>query len=433
MMGKCTACNEWNTIVEEVIAADSKSKSISFVNTKNNPLRLSEINNEQFSRIDSHSLEFNRVLGGGIVPGSLILLGGEPGIGKSTLLLQTALNLKTKKILYISGEESAQQIKMRAKRIGVENEQCFFLNETSLESIIHHINTFEPEIVIIDSIQTLSTDTAESSPGSVTQVRECTSRIQRISKEKQLPVFLVGHINKDGNIAGPKVMEHIVDVVLQFEGDNSNYFRVLRTHKNRFGSTSEIGIFEMHDNGLKEVTNPSELLITQSDQAHAGTAISSTLEGLRPLLIEVQTLVGYSVYGTPQRSSTGFDGRRLNMLLAVLEKKAGLKLGSKDVFLNITGGIKVSDPAIDLAVIASLISSEKSTPIARDVCFAGEIALTGEIRPVGRIDQRINEAEKIGFSKIFISKYNIKSISAKKSNIEIIAVNRLGELFGKLF
>lgn len=429
--GKCPSCAEWNTFVEEIIIASTVQKLGKATSSK--PQVITEISTEKTQRINLHNAEFNRVLGGGLVPGSLVLVGGEPGIGKSTLLLQIALSIKNT-VLYISGEESSQQIKLRAERINPKlNDSTLVLNETNIETISQTIREIKPEIVIIDSIQTVQTELAESSPGSVTQVRECTSQIMKLAKETNISIFIVGHINKDGNLAGPKVMEHMVDTVLQFEGDNNHNYRILRTLKNRFGSTSELGIFEMQGNGLREISNPSELLISENDNSVSGTAVAATIEGLRPLLIEVQALVSPSAYGNPQRSSTGFDLRRLSMLLAVLEKIGGLKLSTKDVFLNIVGGIKVNDPAIDLAVICAILSSALNIPLNKQTCVAGEVGLTGEIRPVNRIEQRIMEAEKLGFTRIFVSSQNKKGLHLKKSEIEVVFVRKISEVFNSLF
>ena len=418
--GQCTACKEWNTIVEEVIQKETKSdwKSPSSSTSKrvSKPLKIAEIDSSQDARLNTLDDEFNRVLGGGIVPGSLILLGGEPGIGKSTLLLQIALKLPYK-TLYVSGEESQKQIKMRAERINPENNNCYVLTETKTQNIFKQIESLEPEIVVIDSIQTLHSDYIESSSGSISQIKECTTELIKFAKETGTPVLLIGHITKDGNIAGPKILEHMVDTVLQFEGDRNHVFRILRASKNRFGSTNELGIYEMQGSGLREVSNPSEILISKKDEELSGNTIAATLEGLRPLMIEIQALVSTAVYGTPQRSTTGFNAKRLNMLLAVLEKRAGFRLGAKDVFLNITGGISVEDPAIDLAVVAAILSSNEDVAIPKDFCFAAEVGLSGEIRPVQRVEQRILEAEKLGFSTIFVSKYN--KISLKKTAIKI--------------
>jgi DNA repair protein RadA/Sms len=434
-LGKCPSCNEWNTFVEEIIHTDKEEKiwdkDLSRHNPK--PILISEIDLTDEIRIDSNNNELNRVLGGGIVPGSIVLIGGEPGIGKSTLMLQIALNLKSLKVLYVSGEESGQQMKMRAERIGGGNANCYIYTETSTQTIFSQINEIKPEILIIDSIQTLTTSVIESSAGSVSQIRECTSELQRFAKQTSTPVFLIGHITKDGSLAGPKVLEHMVDTVLQFEGERNYDYRILRSSKNRFGSASELGIFEMQDNGLREVSNPSEILISHKDEQYSGVSISATIEGMRPILIETQALVSTAAYGTPQRSSTGFDTRRLNMLLAVLEKRCGFRLGAKDVFLNLAGGIKVDDPALDLGVVCAILSSNEDLPIAHKICFAAEVGLSGEIRPVSRIEQRISEAEKLGFEKIIISKYNGKTLKNKNLNIEIIGVNKIEEVFSFLF
>jgi len=434
-VGKCTSCNAWNTIVEEII---SKSSSDTVKNTfspqrTNKPQQLEEIELSDIPRVRLPGTELNRVLGGGLVPGSLILFGGDPGIGKSTLMLQMSLRLKGKKILYVTGEESEQQLKMRADRIGNKNLDCFILTETSTQNIFHHIKTLNPEVLVIDSIQTLHTATIDSSPGSISQVRECTSELMRYAKETNTPVFLIGHITKDGHIAGPKILEHMVDVVLQFEGDQNHVYRLLRSIKNRFGSTNELGIYEMHGAGLREVDNPSEILVSNKDEQLSGGAISATMEGNRPLLIEIQALVSSAAYGTPQRSTTGFDARRLNMLLAVLEKRCKFKLAAKDVFLNIAGGIKVNDPAVDLAVISAILSSSEEMAIDTKVCFSAEVGLSGEIRPVSRVDQRIFEAEKLGFEKIFVSKYNKKGLSIENHKIEIVFVGKVEEVFEYLF
>jgi DNA repair protein RadA/Sms len=427
--GQCTTCKEWNTVVEEVIQKPEKSdwKTPSSSNSKrvSKPLRINEIDSSKESRLDTFDNEFNRVLGGGIVPGSLILLGGEPGIGKSTLLLQISLKLPYK-VLYVSGEESQKQIKMRAERINPDNNNCYVLTETKTQNIFKQIEAIEPEIVIIDSIQTLHSDYIESSSGSISQIKECTTELIRFAKETATPVLLIGHITKDGNIAGPKILEHMVDTVLQFEGDRNHVFRILRANKNRFGSTNELGIYEMQGSGLREVANPSEILISKKDEELSGNAIAATLEGMRPLMIEVQALVSTAVYGTPQRSATGFNAKRLNMLLAVLEKRAGFRLGAKDVFLNITGGITVDDPAIDLAVVAAILSSNEDVALQKYFCFASEVGLSGEIRPVQRVEQRILEAEKLGFSTIFVSKYN--KISLKNTAIKIQLISKIEDL-----
>ncbi len=431
-IGQCSSCKEWNTIVEEVIQKEDKKswRTDTVAKQANKPLRVSEITQEKELRLDTLDQEFNRVLGGGLVPGSLTLLGGEPGIGKSTLLLQIALKLPYK-ILYVSGEESQRQIKMRADRIQPNSENCYILTETKTQNIFQQITTIEPDLVIIDSIQTLHTDYIESAAGSISQIRECTAELIKFAKESHTPVILVGHITKDGTIAGPKILEHMVDTVLQFEGDRNYVYRILRSLKNRFGSTAELGIYEMQGSGLREVNNPSEVLISKNDEDLSGTAIAATVEGMRPLLIEIQALVSTAVYGTPQRSATGFNAKRLNMLLAVLEKRAGFKLAAKDVFLNITGGISVDDPAIDLAVMAAILSSNSDIAIEKGVCFAAEVGLAGEIRPVQRVDQRILEAEKLGFSKIFVSKNN--KIGLKQSGIQIQKVSKIEDVVSHLF
>lgn len=439
-IGRCTSCNEWNTLVEEKVQKETKNDRLQIFSSNKNPktgsnksVLLQEVGLQEYPRIAVPGKELTRVLGGGIVPGSLVLFGGEPGIGKSTLMLQLALRLKNLKILYVSGEESEQQIKMRAERIGVTTESCFILQETNTQHIFQQIEEIQPQLVILDSIQTLHTSYVESSPGSVSQVRECAAEFLRFAKETNTPVFMIGHITKEGSLAGPKVLEHMVDTVLQFEGDTNHVYRLLRATKNRFGSTNEMGIYEMNGDGLREVTNPSEILITQRDQATSGVAISATMEGNRPMLIETQALVSGAAYGTPQRSSTGFDLRRLSMLLAVLEKRCGFRLTVKDVFINIAGGIKVEDPGIDLALVCGILSSSEDLPIPQTICFAGEVGLTGEIRPVSRIEQRISEAQKLGFEKIFISSYNKKGLDLKQFSIEIITVSKMEEVFQKLF
>lgn len=431
--GQCTSCNNWNTLAEEIIQKESKQdqRLVGLVSSNRvaKPIKISDIEESQETRLKTISNEFNRVLGGGIVPGSLTLLGGEPGIGKSTLLLQIALKLPYK-TLYVSGEESAQQIKMRAARIS-NSEHCYILTETKTQNIFKQIEAIEPDIVVIDSIQTLHTDYVESSAGSISQIRECTSELIKFAKETATPVLLIGHITKDGNIAGPKILEHMVDTVLQFEGDRNHVYRILRSLKNRFGSTHEIGIYEMLSNGLREVRNPSEILLSKNNEQLSGNAVAVSIEGMRALLIEIQALVSTAVYGTPQRSTTGYNAKRLNMLLAVLEKRAGFRLGAKDVFLNITGGISIDDPAIDLAVVAAILSSNEDISIEKDICFAGEVGLSGEIRPVNKIDQRILEAEKLGFNKIILSKHN--KIGVKNSNIELVTVNKIEEVVSELF
>ncbi len=431
--GQCTACKEWNTVVEEIVQKEEKASwknETTSCNRTAKPLRIDEIDSTQETRMDTLDNEFNRVLGSGIVPGSLILLGGEPGIGKSTLLLQISLKLPYK-TLYVSGEESQKQIKMRAERIQPKSEHCYILTETKTQNIFKQITTIEPDIVIIDSIQTLHTDYIESSAGSISQIRECTTELIKFAKETATPVILIGHITKDGNIAGPKILEHMVDTVLQFEGDRNHVYRILRSLKNRFGSTSELGIYEMQGSGLREVANPSEILLSKNDEDLSGTAIASTLEGMRPLMIEIQALVSTAVYGTPQRSTTGYNAKRLNMLLAVLEKRAGFRLGAKDVFLNVTGGISVDDPAIDLAVIAAILSSNEDISIEKSVCFAAEIGLAGEIRPVNRIDQRISEAEKLGFKRILVSKHN--KITLKNTKIQMVLISKIEDVVRELF
>jgi DNA repair protein RadA/Sms len=427
--GQCTSCKSWNTITEELVQKpdkkDWKTGTQSALNRVSKPLKISEIDTTKTVRMDTADGELNRVLGGGIVPGSLTLLGGEPGIGKSTLMLQISLKLPYK-TLYVSGEESQKQIKLRAERIQPLNDTCYILTETKTQHIFKQIEALQPDVVIIDSIQTLQSDYLEASAGSVSQIKECTSELIKFAKETATPVILIGHITKDGSIAGPKILEHMVDTVLQFEGDRNHVFRILRAHKNRFGSTHEMGIYEMLGTGLREVTNPSEILISKKDEALSGNAIAVTLEGVRPLLIEVQALVSTAVYGTPQRSATGFNAKRLNMLLAVLEKRAGFRLGAKDVFLNITGGINVDDPAIDLAVVAAILSSNDDEALAKNFCFAGEVGLSGEIRPVQRVDQRILEAEKLGFEIIFISKHN--KIGLKKTAIKVQLLTKIEDL-----
>ena len=432
-IGKCPSCKEWNTYHEEIIAPAS-SKNLSFIADleKSKPVLLDNIQADEKNRHKTGISELDRILGGGMVRGSLILLGGEPGVGKSTLALQLALALKNTKILYVSGEESDEQISLRARRLKGSNPSCYILSETELENILAHSENIKPGLIIIDSIQTISTSMLESSAGSVSQVRECAAQLLKYSKITGIPVFLIGHITKDGTLAGPKVLEHIVDVVLYFEGDNNYVYRILRSVKNRYGSTSELGIFEMGESGLAEVNNPSDLFINQHDEPLSGVSIAATVDGLRPFLIETQALVSSAVYGTPQRSATGFDIRRLNMLLAVLEKRAGFRLGVKDVFLNIAGGIKVNDPAIDLAIISSVLSSNLDIPILKEVCFAGETGLSGEIRPVSRIEQRIREASKMGFKKIYLSKYH-RSVQVKGSEIEIVHVGKIEHLVRSLF
>ncbi|RNC88395.1 MAG: DNA repair protein RadA [Winogradskyella sp.] len=431
--GQCNACKTWNTIVEELIQKPEKNDWKTYENSpakkRSKPLRINEIDTSTDMRLHMIDAEFNRVLGGGMVPGSLTLLGGEPGIGKSTLLLQIALQLPYK-TLYVSGEESQKQIKMRAERILPNNNDCYILTETKTQNIFKQIEELLPDIVVIDSIQTLHSDYIESSAGSISQIKECTTELIKFAKETATPVLIIGHITKEGTIAGPKILEHMVDTVLQFEGDRNHVFRILRANKNRFGSTNELGIYEMQGSGLRQVSNPSELLISKKDEALSGNAIAATLEGVRPLMIEVQALVSTAVYGTPQRSATGFNAKRLNMLLAVLEKRAGFRLGAKDVFLNITGGITVEEPAIDLAVVAAILSSNEDEPIPQDYCFAAEVGLSGEIRPVQRIEQRILEAEKLGFSTIFVSVQS--KISLSNTSIKIHLLTKVEDLVGVL-
>ena len=437
-VGKCPSCGAWNTFVEEVVrkepaASHRTAFTASAEGKRNKPVVLSDIVGSEEPRIDMHDDELNRVLGGGLVPGSLVLLGGEPGIGKSTLVLQTVLRMPERRILYVSGEESARQLKLRADRIRHNSSDCLIVCETSLEHIFTYIKNVQPELVIIDSIQTISTELVESSPGSVAQVRECAASILKFAKETNTPVILIGHINKEGSIAGPKVLEHIVDAVLQFEGDQHYMYRILRSIKNRFGSTAELGIYEMRQDGLRPVSNPSELLLSADHEGMSGVAIACAIEGVRPFLIETQALVSTAAYGTPQRSATGFDIRRMNMLLAVLEKRVGFKLAQKDVFLNIAGGLRVNDPAIDLGVISAILSSNMDSDIEPLVCMAGEVGLSGEIRPVNRIEQRISEAEKLGFKSILIPRHNLQGLDASKVKIELVGVRKVEEAFRFLF
>ena len=441
-LGKCPSCGQWNTFKEIRISSDTGSvAAASAASTvrggrqqKARPLRLRDIPTQEEPRIDMHDSELNRVLGGGLVPGSIILLGGEPGIGKSTLTLQTILHMTDRHILYVSGEESAHQLKMRAQRIcHDDSEHVMILCETSLEQIFTHIKEEQPELVVIDSIQTISTEDVDSSPGSVTQVRECASALLRFAKSSGVPVILIGHINKEGTLAGPKILEHIVDTVIQFEGDQHYMYRILRAMKNRFGSTSELGIYEMQQNGLRQVSNPSELLLTEDHDGLSGVAISAAIEGVRPFLVETQALVSTAAYGTPQRMATGFDQRRLNMLLAVLEKRVGFKLAQKDVFVNIAGGLRVTDLATDLSVIAAVLSSNVDTPIESGWCMAGEVGLSGEVRPVSRIEQRVAEAEKLGFSHIIVPKYNLSGLKLKSHNIQLHPVRKVEEALRELF
>jgi DNA repair protein RadA/Sms len=433
-VGKCPACGEWNTYVEEKIRKENNNRHLSaFISEKNNskPVLITQVETTHEIRQNTGCEEFNRVLGGGLVPGSLTLIGGEPGIGKSTLVLQIVLQIKNKRTLYVSGEESVKQLKLRAERISFDNPECFIVSETSLEQLFVHIKNTQPELVIVDSIQTIASESVESSPGSISQVRECAAALLKFAKETNTPVLLIGHINKEGSIAGPKVLEHIVDTVLQFEGDQHYMYRILRVIKNRFGSTSELGIFEMRQSGLREVTNPSELLLSHNHEGLSGTAVGAAIEGIRPFLIEVQSLVSTAAYGTPQRSATGFDLRRLNMLLAVLEKRMGFKLAQKDVFLNIAGGLRINDPAIDLAIISAILSSNMDIAIDSRTCLAGEIGLSGEIRPINRIEQRISEAEKLGFQRIIIPEF--KGLDCLNCKIEIITARKVEEAFRALF
>ena len=435
-IGKCPSCGEWNTFTEEIVA--TKSKSLTFDNTPERrsmtPVKISEIKTEEYPRIQLPSKELNRVLGGGLVTGSIILLGGEPGIGKSTLILQNVLRIRSRKVLYISGEESSQQLRMRADRIagGKMDCECYLLCETSLENIFTCLKQENPQLVIVDSIQTIASDMIESAAGSVSQVRECAAAFLKYAKQTNTPVILIGHINKEGSIAGPKVLEHIVDAVLQFEGDRHYMYRILRGIKNRFGNTNEIGIYEMQEDGLKEVNNPSMMLMTDSDEELSGSSIGITINGVRPFMVEIQALVSTAAFGTAQRSVTGFDSRRMNMLLAVLEKRVGFKLAQKDVFLNIAGGLKVNDPALDMAVVCAILSSNLDVPIRRDICFAGEVGLSGEIRHITRIDQRIAEAQKMGFKTILVPKGNVKS-GAKFGGIKVQEVGKIEETFREVF
>ena len=438
-VGRCPACGEWNTYRELTVrpaspaARRAEGVMAGMERRQAQPVRLSEVTAEAEPRFDTHDAELNRVLGGGLVPGSLVLLGGEPGIGKSTLLLQTVLRMAEHRVLYVSGEESERQIKLRADRLPEHRADCLLVCETRLEQIFTHIRNTSPDLVVIDSIQTIVSEAVDSSPGSVTQVRECAAALLKFAKESGVPVVLVGHITKDGMLAGPKVLEHIVDTVLQFEGDRHYFYRVLRSAKNRFGSTDELGIYEMGGTGLRAVANPSELLLTGRKDALSGIAVAATVEGARPFLIETQALVSTAAYGTPQRSATGFDLRRLNMLLAVLEKRVGFKLAQKDVFLNIAGGLRVTDPAIDLSVIAAVLSSSVDTAIGRDVCMTGEVGLSGEIRPVTRIAQRVGEAQKLGFRRILVPETNLKGLDAARYAIELVPVRRVEEALRELF
>ncbi len=434
--GKCPSCGKWNSFVEEIIYKEKSGSKVvisGLERTQQKPILISEVVTTIEERINTSSNELNRVLGGGLVKGSLVLIGGEPGIGKSTLVLQVVLGMKNKRTLYVSGEESVNQLKLRAERLSYDQPECYIVSETSLEQAFVHVQNVKPDLLIIDSIQTITTEAIDSSAGSISQVRECAAALLKFCKTTNIPTLLIGHINKEGSIAGPKVLEHIVDTVLQFEGDQHYMYRILRPIKNRFGSTSELGIFEMQQTGLREVSNPSELLLSQNHEGLSGVAIASTIEGARPFLIEAQALVSSAAYGNPQRSSTGFDQRRLNMLLAVLEKRAGFKLTQKDVFLNIAGGIKVNDPAIDLAIISAILSSNIDIAIEKQICMAGEVGLSGEIRPVNRLEQRIHEAEKLGFKKMLIPHVNLKSLDLKKITIELIQVRKVEEAFRELF
>lgn len=433
-LGKCPACGQWNTYVEERVAKETSVRA-GLVNVSRNatPKPLRDIESSSERRIDTGISEVNRILGGGLVPGSIVLLGGEPGIGKSTLALQLALGLANAKVLYISGEESAKQVKIRADRLNNANQDCLILNETRLENILVQVDNVNPDLLVVDSIQTLYSDSIDSSPGSVSQIRETAASLLRYAKTSGTPVILIGHITKDGSIAGPKVLEHIVDVVLQFEGDQNYMFRILRSGKNRFGATSEIGIFEMRSTGLVEVLNPSEILLSHRDEQLSGVTVAATIDGIRPFLIETQALVSTAAYGTPQRATTGFDNRRLNMLLAVLERRAGFKLAQKDVFVNIAGGLRVSDPAMDLSLMAAILSSAFDLAVPGNVCFAAEVGLSGEIRPVGRLEQRIAEAAKLGMERVYVSKYNLKSIAESGKKIQIVPLGRIEELVRALF
>ena len=432
-LGRCPSCGEWNTFTEEIIAKGNNSSAAAAVGTSSTPpQRVSEIERSTHKRLDLHNAEVNRVLGGGLVPGSLILLGGEPGIGKSTLSLQIALTNHSLKTLYVSGEESAEQIGMRAERLGIGNEECYIYSETSLENILTQMNEYKPDVVVIDSIQTIFTDTVDSSAGSVSQIRECAAALLKYAKTTGTSIFIIGHITKDGTIAGPKILEHIVDVVLQFEGDGNNIYRILRGIKNRFGATFEIGVFEMLDNGLRAVENPSEILLSHYEEPLSGIAVGASVDGIRPYLIEVQALVSNAAYGTPQRNATGYDPRRMGMLLAVLEKRVGMKMFQKDVFLNFAGGFRVADPGLDLAIVAAVISSYYDRPIADGVCCAGEIGLSGEVRPAPRTEQRVSEAARLGFRRIIVSGFLRKGVKMPK-RIEVVYINNIGELPRALF
>ena len=432
-LGRCPSCGEWNTFAEEIIAKSSSSSvAVAAAATTTPPQRVSEIERSSHKRLDLHNAEVNRVLGGGLVPGSLVLLGGEPGIGKSTLSLQIALTNHSLKTLYVSGEESAEQIGMRAERLGIGNEECYIYSETSLENILTQMNEYRPDVVVIDSIQTIFTDTVDSSAGSVSQIRECAAALLKYAKTTGTSIFIIGHITKDGTIAGPKILEHIVDVVLQFEGDGNNIYRILRGIKNRFGATFEIGVFEMLDNGLRAVENPSEILLSHYEEPLSGIAVGASVDGIRPYLIEVQALVSNAAYGTPQRNATGYDPRRMGMLLAVLEKRVGMKMFQKDVFLNFAGGFRVADPGLDLAIVSAVISSYYDRPIADGVCCAGEIGLSGEVRPAPRTEQRVSEAARLGFRRIVVSGFLRKGVKMPKG-IEVVYINNIGELPRALF
>ncbi len=432
-LGRCPSCGEWNTFTEEIIAKSSSSSvAVAAATTTTPPQRVSEIERSSHKRLDLHNAEVNRVLGGGLVPGSLVLLGGEPGIGKSTLSLQIALTNHSLKTLYVSGEESAEQIGMRAERLGIGNEECYIYSETSLENILTQMNEYRPDVVVIDSIQTIFTDTVDSSAGSVSQIRECAAALLKYAKTTGTSIFIIGHITKDGTIAGPKILEHIVDVVLQFEGDGNNIYRILRGIKNRFGATFEIGVFEMLDNGLRAVENPSEILLSHYEEPLSGIAVGASVDGIRPYLIEVQALVSNAAYGTPQRNATGYDPRRMGMLLAVLEKRVGMKMFQKDVFLNFAGGFRVADPGLDLAIVSAVISSYYDRPIADGVCCAGEIGLSGEVRPAPRTEQRVSEAARLGFRRIVVSGFLRKGVKMPKG-IEVVYINNIGELPRALF
>ncbi|MCQ2264713.1 MAG: DNA repair protein RadA [Bacteroidales bacterium] len=435
-MGRCPSCGEWNTFEEEVLVRQDAPKGKSnALNRQSSPKLFSEISLQEMPRLHSHIGELDRVLGGGIVAGSITLLGGEPGIGKSTLLLQMALSMTETRILYVSGEESESQLKMRAERIGQPDalKHCYILTETETQTIFKHIEELKPQLLIVDSIQTLQSNLIDSASGSISQIKECAAEFQHLAKSTAIPVFLIGHITKDGTLAGPKVLEHIVDTVLQFEGDQHYGYRIVRCIKNRFGSTSELGIFEMTETGMREVLNPSEILVSQHDETYSGSAIAAVMEGNRPMMIETQSLVSSAVYGTPQRSATGFDTRRMNMLLAVLEKRCRFKIGAKDVFLNVAGGLHVEDPAVNLAVIAAILSSTVDIAIDAKTCFAGELGLNGEVRPVVKIEQRISEANKLGFTRMFVSKYNLKGVKLDGLKIKIYPIARIEEMFGLLF